>query len=72
MMTDRALASFCREGDLVVIRNENGHRERQPAVLIVDDEPHIVDFLEIGFSYEGFRVLGATSGSELLWYSSLM
>lgn len=50
----------------MVIRNELGNGERQPVVLVVDDEPHIVDFLEIGFSYEGFRVLVATSGSEAI------
>lgn len=50
----------------MVIRNEPGNGERQPVVLVVDDEPHIVDFLEIGFSYEGFRVLVATSGSEAI------
>lgn len=36
--------------------------KKRPTVLIVDDEPQIVDFLQMGFSYEGFRVLVATNG----------
>lgn len=39
---------------------------RQPTVLIVDDEPQIVDFLQMGFSYEGFRVLIATNGPDAI------
>jgi two-component system, OmpR family, response regulator MprA len=38
--------------------------ERQPSVLIVDDEPQIVDFLQMGFAYEGFCVFATLSGSE--------
>ena len=30
--------------------------ERKPLVLLVDDEPHIVEFLRMGFEYEGFEV----------------
>jgi two-component system response regulator MprA len=33
-------------------------------VLIVDDEPQIVEFLRMGFTYEGFTVFAATSGIE--------
>jgi len=50
----------------MAIFNESSNGDRQPGVLIVDDEPHIVDFLEVGFSYEGFRVLVATSGPEAI------
>ena len=39
---------------------------RRPRVLIVDDEPHIVDFLRMGFEYEGFEATVATSGDEAL------
>lgn len=39
---------------------------RQPTVLIVDDEAQIVDFLQMGFSYEGFRVLVATNGPDAI------
>jgi two-component system response regulator MprA len=39
---------------------------RQPSVLIVDDEPHIVEFLQMGFSYEGFLVFVATNGPDAL------
>ena len=48
----------------MVTLNERSNSDRQPSVLIVDDEPHIVDFLEVGFSYEGFHVLIATNGPE--------
>lgn len=34
----------------------------RPTVLIVDDEPQIVEFLRMGFAYEGFDVLVATTG----------
>src|SRR5581483_10704773 len=46
--------------------NESSNGDKQPGILIVDDEPHIVDFLEVGFSYEGFRVLVATTGPEAI------
>jgi two-component system response regulator MprA len=36
----------------------------RPQVLIVDDEPQIVEFLRMGFAYEGFDVLVATTGVE--------
>jgi two-component system response regulator MprA len=35
-------------------------------VLIVDDEPHIVEFLQMGFDYEGFDVSVAKNGTEAL------
>ncbi len=38
---------------------QSGNTNRQPIVLIVDDEPQIVDFLQMGFAYEGFDVLAA-------------
>lgn len=38
----------------------------RPKVLIVDDEPHIVEFLRMGFDYEGFDVSVATTGTEAL------
>ncbi|BCL83913.1 DNA-binding response regulator [Ktedonobacteria bacterium brp13] len=41
-------------------------KNRQPHALIVDDEPQIVDFLQMGFTYEGFQVSIATSGPEAL------
>jgi DNA-binding response OmpR family regulator len=34
--------------------------------LIVDDEPHIVDFLKLGFGYEGFDVATASEGPEAI------
>ena len=35
-------------------------------VLVVDDEPMMVNFLRTGLRYEGFEVLGADSGSGAL------
>ncbi|TMD52950.1 MAG: response regulator transcription factor [Chloroflexi bacterium] len=40
--------------------------ERQPVVLIVDDEPQIIEFLRMGFGYEGFCVGIARTGPEAL------
>ncbi|GCE46037.1 response regulator transcription factor [Thermosporothrix hazakensis] len=39
---------------------------KQCTVLLVDDEPQIVEFLQMGFSYEGFHVLVATNGPDAL------
>ncbi|MGZ3681012.1 MAG: response regulator transcription factor [Ktedonobacterales bacterium] len=39
---------------------------QRPSVLIVDDEPHIVEFLRMGFEYEGFDTHVAMTGSEAL------
>lgn len=39
---------------------------RKPVVLIVDDEQHIRDFLQLGFAYEGFSVLTAATGPAAL------
>ncbi|MBF6590285.1 MAG: response regulator transcription factor [Ktedonobacterales bacterium] len=39
---------------------------RKTSVLIVDDEPHIIEFLKLGFGYEGFAVSSAASGPEAL------
>lgn len=35
-------------------------------VLVVDDEPHIVNFLRMGLRYEGFVVAEASDGEEAL------
>jgi DNA-binding response OmpR family regulator len=43
---------------------EHEGNEKKPKVLVVDDEPQIVDFLEMGFTYEGFQVFSARSGPE--------
>jgi len=40
--------------------------ERKPLVLLVDDEPHIVEFLRMGFEYEGFAIAVATDGEEAM------
>jgi DNA-binding response OmpR family regulator len=38
----------------------------KPSVLIVDDEPQIIEFLRVGFGYEGFTVSVARTGLEAL------
>jgi DNA-binding response OmpR family regulator len=39
---------------------------RQNRVLVVDDEPGIVDFLRLGLQYEGFEVESASDGKQAL------
>jgi DNA-binding response OmpR family regulator len=52
---------------MTAIRADRGSGPSQrPRVLIVDDEPHIVEFLRMGFDYEGFVVAVATNGAEAL------
>ena len=46
--------------------HQSSTMERKPSVLIVDDEPQIVDFLQMGFAYEGFRVFAALTGPEAI------
>lgn len=41
-------------------------RPQQPTVLIVDDEPHIIEFLRMDFEYERFAVYVAPDGQEAL------
>jgi DNA-binding response OmpR family regulator len=48
----------------MTMSTENAHIHRKPTILIVDDEPQIVDFLQIGFTYEGFQVLVASTGPD--------
>lgn len=45
-------------------REISSDRHKQPRVLIVDDEPQIRDFLQMGFAYEGFQVFQATNGPD--------
>src|SRR5438067_4094647 len=46
--------------------DEERTAERKPVVLIVDDEPQIIEFLRMGFGYEGFNVCIARTGPEAL------
>lgn len=39
-------------------------REARPRVLIIEDEPGIVDFIELGLNYEGFEVASVNNGLE--------
>jgi two-component system, OmpR family, response regulator MprA len=36
--------------------------ERRPLVLVIDDEPGIVDFVEVGLGQEGYAVIAAATG----------
>jgi DNA-binding response OmpR family regulator len=51
-------------GMQITDRDQFAPRNKQPRVLIVDDEPQIRDFLQMGFTYEGFQVFQATNGPE--------
>src|SRR5947209_20562848 len=55
---------------MVMLHQSKNAVERQPIVLIVDDEPQIVDFLQMGFAYEGFSVFAALTGPEALQSAS--
>ena len=46
--------------------NQSGNTDKQPTVLVVDDEPQIVHFLQMGFAYEGFCVFAALTGPEAI------
>ena len=46
--------------------HQSSNTDGQPTVLVVDDEPQIVDFLRMGFTYEGFRVFAALTGPEAI------
>jgi len=46
--------------------HQSSNTDGQPTVLVVDDEPQIVDFLQMGFTYEGFRVFAALTGPEAI------
>jgi DNA-binding response OmpR family regulator len=48
----------------MITPDERNTGSKQPVVLIVDDEPGIIDFLQMGFAYEGFQVFAATSGPD--------
>lgn len=43
-----------------------GAAARRLRALLVDDEPHIIEFLRMGFEYEGFEIFVATDGVAAL------
>jgi two-component system KDP operon response regulator KdpE len=45
---------------------ENGFQPRDITVLVVDDEPRLVDVLRMNLEVEGYRVLSARNGAEAL------
>ena len=50
----------------MTLQHEDLTPERKLTVLIVDDEPQIIDFLCLGFTYDGFAVKVARTGPEAL------
>ncbi len=40
--------------------------EKKKTVLVVDDHPQVLKFIEIDLKLRGFKVIGATSGKEAL------
>jgi two-component system response regulator MprA len=44
----------------------NNGADPEPLVLVVDDEPGILDFVELGLHAEGYRVTTTTSGGAAL------
>jgi two-component system KDP operon response regulator KdpE len=42
-------------------------RERSPSVLVVDDEPGMLDLLSVSLRQQGLEVLVAEDGEEALW-----
>ncbi|HEY7415731.1 MAG TPA: response regulator transcription factor, partial [Ktedonobacteraceae bacterium] len=50
----------------MTVVDEANNLSRRPSVLIVDDEPQIVDFLQMGFTYEGFQVFTAVNGADAI------
>src|SRR5947209_1176413 len=47
-------------------REQMDEQERPIRVLVVDDEPLIIEMLTMGLSYEGFEVSVARTGFEAL------
>jgi two-component system OmpR family response regulator len=51
----------------MIVNQRHGVAEEEPLrILVVDDEPHIVNFLRMGLTYEGFEVAEARDGAEAL------
>jgi two-component system response regulator MprA len=50
----------------MAILHQSSNTDKRPTVLIVDDEPQIVDFLQMGFAYEGFCVFAALTGPDAI------
>lgn len=46
--------------------SENGESGGKVRILVVDDEPSIVDYISLGLRYEGFEVGSAMTGREAL------
>jgi two-component system response regulator MprA len=55
-----------KQWSMFVLNEANNNLVKRPSVLIVDDEPQIVDFLQMGFAYEGFEVFTAMNGIDAI------
>jgi DNA-binding response OmpR family regulator len=47
-------------------RSVNGERQPAPTILVVDDEPMVVEVVERYLRREGFKVIAATTGEDAL------
>jgi len=45
---------------------DNEDQSRRLPILVVDDEPTILEFLRVGLSYEGYEVVTAHNGEEAI------
>ncbi len=65
--TDREHQASPRgETDMSMTSSDVAGKQHKTSVLIVDDEPNIVEFLKMGFGYQGFEVTAAQDGLEAL------
>jgi two-component system, OmpR family, response regulator MprA len=48
----------------MLVLDQANNTAKRPSVLIVDDEPQIIEFLQLGFAYEGFQVFTAMTGID--------
>jgi two-component system response regulator RegX3 len=47
-------------------RSDSSRTRQMPKIMVVEDEPSLVDALEYGLSVEGFEVVSATDGADSL------
>jgi two-component system OmpR family response regulator len=50
----------------MTLGNQNGATNSEARILVVDDEPNIVELLSVSLKFQGFEVLTATTGGQAL------
>ncbi|MDT5136946.1 MAG: two-component system, OmpR family, response regulator [Mycobacterium sp.] len=50
----------------MTLGNQNGATNSEARILVVDDEPNIVELLSVSLKFQGFEVLTATNGGQAL------